>query len=291
MSAEETPSEGADVGLYMAALAANWWLILALVVIGAGAGLVVSLLAPATYDATSSVYIGQTTDANGSVIAGLTSNAKAATQLLSSQKLLERAAEKTGMGMTPAILRRETSVETPTQTIRTTQSVVNFVVMTVRDESPERAARAASALAEGLLAELVPQVDEKVTMLRRQVADLKEQLARARQRGDEADAALAAIARGGGTRAEKATAAAPYVAVSQAAASEQQALLVSLQKAQLMLATTESVELPRLIHSAAEPDAPSGPDVRLNAAAGALAGLVVGILAALVRQRRLARAA
>ena len=41
----------------------------------------------------SSVYIGQTTDANGNAMAGLNSNSKAATQLLASQVVLNEAAE------------------------------------------------------------------------------------------------------------------------------------------------------------------------------------------------------
>jgi len=286
VTADETVRKDDDVGSYLQALTRNWWLILALVAVGAVAGLVVTLLQPATYDATSSVYIGQTTDANGNPIAGLTSNAKAATQLLSSQGLLKSAAETTGMRMTPAILRRETSIETPTQTIKTTQSVVNFLVITVRDESGERAAKAANALADELLQRLDAPVQEKIDLLQGQVADLEDQLSSAQKRGAGATKALDAIARGGGGKTEKAVAAAPYVAIAQAAASEAEALSTALQKSQLLLLTTVNIEKPVLIHDAAEPDEPSGPDMALNVAAGALAGLVIGIIAAFVRQRR-----
>jgi uncharacterized protein involved in exopolysaccharide biosynthesis len=291
MTADQKTRQNDDVGSFLGALTHNWWLILTCVAVGIVAGIVLTLLQPKTYDSTSSVYLGQTTDANGNAMAGLTSNAKAAAQLLSSQALLKRAAETTGMGMTPAILRRQTTVETPTQAVKTATSVVNFIIMTVRDESPERAAKAANALADELLAELEPTVEEKIAVLEDQVETQRAALDEARIRARDAQKALAAIAEGGGDKAAQAVAAAPYLAIVQAAATEQEALLANLQKAELMLLSAINVEKPRLLHAAAEPDEPSGPDLGLNVAAGALAGLVVGILAAFVRQRRLDRAA
>ena len=93
------------------------------------------------------------------------------------------------------------------------------------------------------------------------------------------------------SKGEKAAASAPYIAIAQAAATQAEALTSSLQKAELMLLTAKNVEQPRILHEAAVPDSPSGPDLQLNVAAGALAGLVVGIVAAFVRQRRVVRAA
>jgi uncharacterized protein involved in exopolysaccharide biosynthesis len=289
MTADQTARKDEDVGSYLGALTRHWWLILGLLAVGVVAGLLLTVVTPATYDATASVYIGQTTDANGNSMAGLTSNSKAAVQLLSSQALLARAAETTGSGMTAATLRRETTLDTPTQTIRTTQSVVNFVVITVRDESADRAATAADALADELLAEIAPTVADKIAVLEEQVATQKAALAAARVRTRDAQNALAAIAKGGGDKATQAVISAPYLTIVQAAATEQEAILASLQKSELMLLTTVNVEKPRLLHGAEAADEPSGPDLRLDLAAGALAGLVVGIAAAFVRQRRVSR--
>jgi uncharacterized protein involved in exopolysaccharide biosynthesis len=291
MAAEQPAHKDVDVASYLGALTRQWWLILALVVVGVAAGLVLTLLQPTTYDATSSVYIGQTTDANGNPMAGLNSNAKAAMQLLSSQAVLDEAADEVGDGITASLLRKSTTVETPSSTIRTTSSVVNIVVITVRDESAERAAAAANALADALLARIGETPNDRVALLERQVADLGKQLDAARRRGATAEAALEDIAGAGGSKADKAAAAAPYVAVAQAAATEAESLTTSLQKAELMLITAKNVEQPRILHEAAAPDSPSGPDLQLNVAAGALAGLVVGIVAAFVRQRRVVRAA
>jgi len=291
MTADQPARKDVDVASYLGAIARQWWLILALVVVGIVAGVLLTLLQPETYDATSSVYIGQTTDANGNPMAGLNSNAKAAIELLSSQALLDAAAEATGDGVTASLLREKTTVETPSSTVKTTTSVVNIVVITVTDESPERAAAAANALAQALLERIGDPVAAKIDLLEQQVADLKEKRDRALDTGYSAGRELDVIAHSDMSKAEKAAASAPYIAIAQSAATQADALTTSLQKAQLMLLTARSVEQPRILHEAAVPDEPSGPDMQLNVAAGALAGLVIGIIAAFVRQRRVARAA
>jgi capsular polysaccharide biosynthesis protein len=282
-----TPAEDTtiDVGSWFKTLAHNWWVILGLVVLGAVVGGVVTMLTPKEYSATSSVYIGQTTDALGQAMAGLNSNPKAATELLASQALLDQAAQATGMKMTSSRLRRETTVETPSQTIKTTVSAVNIVVITVTDTKKVRATAAANALANALVEKLSPSVEAKVTLLEQQLAQGTKAEAAATARSAASQAAIAAIAKGGGTAAEKAAAAAPYVAVSQAAASELATWQVADQATALRLEVAKTVEMPQILHVAKVPDSPSGPSRSLNVAAGALAGLVIGVIVAFVRRR------
>jgi capsular polysaccharide biosynthesis protein len=280
-----------DVGSWFATLLRNWWVILGLVVLGAVVGGVLTLAAPKEYSATSSVYIGQTTDANGNPMAGLNSNSRAATQLLASQALLNEAAKRTGMKVSAGMLRRETTVETPSSTVKTSTSVVNIVVITVTDTNKERAAAAANALAAVLVERISPGVNEKIAVLEQQLATGKKALAASVARSTAAQAGLAAITRGGGSAAERAAASTLYVAIVQAAATEQEALDSSNQKTELMLLTARQVEQPRILHEAAVPDSPSGPSLTLNVAAGALAGLVIGIVVAFVRRRLAERGA
>ena len=71
----------------------------------------------------------------------------------------------------------------------------------------------------------------------------------------------------------------------QAAASEAESYISANQQTQRLLLSAEQVELPQLVHSAALPDSPSGPNLHLNVAAGALAGLVIGLIAAFAWSR------
>ncbi|HSL96556.1 MAG TPA: Wzz/FepE/Etk N-terminal domain-containing protein [Thermoleophilia bacterium] len=264
------------------ALRRSWWVIVLLVAVGAAGAAVFTLLSADTYGASASVYVGQTTDANGNVISGLTSNVRAAGQLLESDAVLQEVSDQLGGGMTAARLRRETSLDTPSQTVRTTSSIVNFVVITVTDTDPQLAADAANGLADALLSRISPTSAKRAALLEAQEAELQEALDSSRARSREAESALDALPGGG---AEAAVAAAPYLAVVQAAATEQQALLAALQKVQLMLQVAETTEQPRLIHEAAVPDETTRDALALNVAAGALAGLVVGIVVAFVRAR------
>ncbi len=264
------------------ALRHGWWIILLLVAVGIVGAAVFTLLAEDAYDASASVYVGQTTDANGNVISGLTSNVRAAGQLLDSDAVLQEVAEQVGRGMTASRLRRETTLDTPSQTVRTTSSIVNFVVITVTDADPQLAADAANGLADALLSRISPTSAKRSALLEAQEAELQAALDSSRARSRQAEDALDALR---GADADAAVAAAPYLAIVQAAATEQQELLAALQKVQLMLQVAETTEQPRLIHEAAVPDETAQNALALNVAAGALAGLVIGVVVAFVRAR------
>jgi capsular polysaccharide biosynthesis protein len=282
MSTDESTT--IDIGSWFATLARNWWVIVGLVVIGIVVGAVVTKAQPKEYSASASVYIGQTTDANGNPMAGLNSNSKAAVQLLASQVVLDDAAKRAGMDVSASMLRKETTVETPSSTVKTTTSVVNIVVITVTDTKKARAAAAANALANILVERLSGGVDEKITLLETQLASSQDQLAAATARSAAAQKAIAEIARGGASAAEKAAASAPYVAIVQAAATEQEALTSSNQDTERQLLVAKSVEAPRVLNDAGIPDSPSGPSMTMNVAIGALAGLVIGIIVAFSRR-------
>jgi capsular polysaccharide biosynthesis protein len=282
MSTDESTS--IDVGSWFATLARNWWVIVGLIVIGIVVGAVVTKAQPKVYTATASVYIGQTTDANGNAMAGLNSNAKAATQLLASQVVLDAAAKRAGMDISASLLRKETSVETPSSTVKTSTSVVNIVVISVTDTKKARAAAAANALAAELLEHLDVGTSEKIATLEQLLSEGNRQLAGATARATAAQKAIDTIARGNGSATEKAIAVAPYAAVVQGAATEQDALITSNSKLELQLLTAKQVEQPRILHEAGIPDSPSGPKMSLNVAIGALAGLVIGIIVAFARR-------
>jgi capsular polysaccharide biosynthesis protein len=280
-----------ELGPYFKVLLRNWWVIVALIVIGIVAASVFTLATKKTYAATSSVYIGQVTDANGNPMPGLSSNAKAAVELVQSDAVLKAAATQVGKGETAAHIRNGLALDTPTSAVKGATTVVNFVNITVTDTKPQRAADAANALAAMLLQRLSPTTDAKIAALQQQIAAQSAELAAAGKRSAQAVAALRAIALGGGSATEKALASAPYIGIVQSAATEREPLLIANRDNQLMLLVAQNVEKPSLLHEAAVPETASGPNMKLNLAAGLVAGLVVGIVLAFVRGRRSAPAA
>jgi uncharacterized protein involved in exopolysaccharide biosynthesis len=168
--------------------------------------------------------------------------------------------------------------------VKTTTSVVNIVVISVTDTDPERAAAAANALSEVLLERLESGVDEKIAVLETQLAESQEAYAASLARSVAAEEALADIAKGSGSAADKAAASSTWVALAQAAATQQESLSRSIQQTQLLLLSAQQNEQPRVLHEAAVPDSPSGPTMTISVAVGALAGLVIGVIVAFARR-------
>jgi len=263
----------------------NWWVVVALAVIGLLAGVLLTVLSPKTYDANASVYIGQTTDANGNPMPGLNSNARAAVQLVTSEAVLQEAVKQVGQGMTVATLRHGLSVDTPTQVVKGATTAVNFVTITVSDTKARRAAAAANALAAILIQRIGGGTGDKVQLLQQQIDSENGELADLQKRSLQAEAALKAIAQSSASKSDKALASVPWVGIVQSAATERESILPNLQKNQLMLLVAKEVEQARVLNEAVPASSPSGPDLKLNGGAGILAGLVVGLVVALVRER------
>jgi capsular polysaccharide biosynthesis protein len=280
-----------DVNSYLRALGRYWWLLLALAAVGAIAAGGITFLQERTYNSQSSVYLGQPTDANGNAIAGVNSNPKAAQQIVTSEATLKQAARLVGDGETVRNLRDNLVVTTPSLTVKGTTSPVNFVAITVTDTKGSRAAKAANVLAGILVDRISGFATDKLALLEEQIKRDDAELAALDARSAAAQKALAAIAAGPGTDAQKALASTPYVAIAQAAASQRQPLLSDKRLNELMVQTVKGVEKPGILTPAVTPSQAQEPPLKLSAAAGLLVGLVVGIVVAALLHHRRRRAA
>lgn len=264
----DTRSSAVRSGALFTAVVREWRILLGLAVLGVLAGAVVTLLMPNRYTATSSVYMGQTMDANGAPVAGVDSDARALIQLLSSDEVLGEAARRTGMGMTPADLGRNTAV-----------TMGGIAIIAVTDEDSRRAVLAVDALAEVLLEQVAAGVDEKIATLEQQLTSSRAALARSEERSRNAQDGLQALAKNGSARQQ----AVSHLSIIQAASGEQQALRAANQKAELVLLTARQIERPRILYAAQMPDEPSGPSISFNIALGALAGFLLALVVLPIR--------
>jgi capsular polysaccharide biosynthesis protein len=274
-----------ELGSFLKAVARNWWVVVALALIGLLAGALLTLLTPKTYDSTASVYIGQTTDANGNPMPGLNSNARAAVQLVTSEAVLQETVKRVGEGLTVSGLRGSISVDTPTQVVKGSTTAVNFVTITVSDTKRARAAAAANALAAILIERIGSGTGDKITLLQGQIDTNNSELTALNRRSADAETALKAIGESSASKSDKALASVPYVSIVQSAATERESISSDLQRDQLMLLVAKDVELARVLHEAVPADSASAPSLTLNGGAGILAGVVVGLVLALFRER------
>jgi uncharacterized protein involved in exopolysaccharide biosynthesis len=274
-----------DLGRLVRAVARGWWIVLVFVVVGAASAYGVTRISGGTYEATSSVYLGIPTDASGTPLTNYNTTPKAM-QIVQSDAVLREAARTVGMGLTPAMLRANLTLKAPTVSVRGVTSPANFLNITVTDTQALRAARAANVLAEILVKKVSGFAESKIAMLKRQVAVDDVQIVQLNERITSAQDALAAIAAGAASDAEKAAASAPYVAVLDSSSNLRMTLLNIQQERKLDLLVAKQVEMASVFSRAGVPVTKTRASTAMAAGAGVLAGFVVGVIVAAVVDRR-----
>ena len=272
----QTDDFDVDLSAYWHAITRLWWLVVLLVVVGAAAGYLIASHAHKTYSATSAVYLGQPTDANGNAIVGLASNPRAAQQIVKGGDVLKQVSAAMGGKPKSGRLGSALAVATPTQTAKGTQAPTNFVTLTVTLPSAEQAATAANLLADILVKRLNTYSEAKIALLEQEVTDTQAQLTATNARLLAAQKQLAAAAKTGGTSSSLSTAA--YLTVVQSATTERQSLQAQLQADKLSLLVAQNVGAPKVVSPASVPGSPNAPNYRLNVLAGSLVGLVVALV-------------
>ncbi len=251
-----------------ATLLRSWWIVFGLTVLGALMGAASAALMPDEFTATSGVYAGQTTNANGAQILGIMSQSRSASEILASNEVVREAAARTGMGMTAEVLSEEITAETG-----------GLIAISVTDADARRAAAAANALAEVFVERISEDSADRIAVLEDQLAITNAALKASTARSQAAKRGLRALLADDAT--DNSAAVASYVATMQAASSEQQALQAANQKVELLLVAATQVERPSIVYQAVAPSQPSRPRESVNGAVGALLGFVLGMIVAL----------
>ncbi len=276
-----------DLGEYLRGLLRWWSIIVVLAVLGAVVGAGLTTLHHKTYIATSSVYLGQATDANGNPISALNTDPRTAMQLGKAETTLAQVARQVGHGETARHLHAAVSVVTPAGVATTATEPITSVLINVRDTKPGRAAEAANAIAAIVVHRLAVYDNAKIALLTTQLASDDTRLTQLTARNNAAQRALNAIGAGGGSPATQAMASAPYLGIVQSASDEMQTLLDDKRSAALSLLVARGAEAPAVLAAAAPPSAAQPTALKLNTATGLIVGVVVGLVtAALLEWRR-----
>jgi capsular polysaccharide biosynthesis protein len=273
-----------DLGALGRALVRNWIIIAILVVVGVVAAMGVTLATGKRYQASSAVYLGQPTDANGNPISGINSNPRGSEQIVRSGAVLKTAAKSVG-GISASRLRNEVSVDAPTVTVKSVSAPTNFVTITVQDPSGTRAVKAANALAEILVTHISTYASQKTALLNRQITNTRLRLTGLDTRVRAAQDALSKVASSGGTPAERASISATYLAIIQSAGNLRDQLIQALQSLEVARVVARDVEQPTLFSKASLPAQRVTQGLSLAIVAGLIAGLIVGCVVALARER------
>jgi uncharacterized protein involved in exopolysaccharide biosynthesis len=246
-----------DLGRYGHALLVRWWLLLAGLVAGAVVGYLATLGGTQFYRAQAVVYMGQPLGAGQAPLQSLNTNPSTARAIVTSESVIRRVAAKTGMS--PSRIRSGTSV---TAVAGAVPKLGQTPLIQVTVKGPERArvARTANALANALAFQLSSGARQKIAIYQQQVDSDSKGL----------EIVNDALAKPDLSTTEKILL---------------QGKLQTLQSdktltAQLLI-SAKTVEAPRVVTYAAAQKT-SARNHRNSAAVGALIGLILGGIAALL---------
>lgn len=262
-------------------ITARWWLPVGGLVLGAILGVLVSIGSGDVYKAEALIYLGQPfTPSGGGQIQSLQTNPKTVSEIIRSEAATKAAAG--AAGMSPAGLRGNVTSTPVVQAGQVARNFTPLVQIAVRAPTRVKAEKAANSYANTVTTEVVPFVEQKMRLLRQQIANDEAQLedigaridaALAQQRAANADPTL--------SLAEKLLVSTNSNATVNAAESRRGSTVADLTSARQLLSLAENVELSRVVQPAVAVRA-SATSRRNAAVIGALAGLLLGAIAALI---------
>ena len=290
MSAEAPEFAGeAEVHLRSAwtRIAARWWLPVAGLVLGAVLGVFVSVGGGDVYRAQSLLYLGQPfTTSGGGQIQSLATNPRTVSEIIRSQSALKRAAAESGLRLSQ--LRGHVTSQAVTS-VGQARTVSPLVEVVVDAPSPAKAERAADSLARSVIRQVSTYVDRKIELLRRQIDSGQAELASIDRRVAQAQAQLTALQRDRTISPSERLIAGLSLNQSIGFAEQRRATVQEdLYANQQLLSLAVNVEKSRIVQAAAA-SRETATSRRNAAVVGALAGLLLGALAALVADPLLAR--
>lgn len=262
-------------------ITARWWLPLGGLVVGAVLGVLVSVGAGDVWRAEALVYLGQPfTSAGGGQLQNLQTNPKTVSEIVRSEAAISTAAR--AAGMRTAQLRGNVTATAVVQPGQVARNFTPLVEIEVRAPTKVKAEKAVGSMANTVVTQVVPYVDAKIKLLRDQIADDERQLREIAARITAANEQMQLALRNDTlSLTEKLLVSTNSNATVNAAEQRRGTVLTDLNVARGLLAQAEHVELSRVVQPGVAKRA-SATSRRNAAVVGALAGLLLGALAAIV---------
>jgi Chain length determinant protein len=258
-----------DLGRYLDALVARWWLPVLGLVIGVVIGYLLALGGKDVYRAEATVYVGTPFGPNGTApIQALSTNPNTVTRLARGQQTLQEVAQKSGMSV------RQLRAGVSTRPIKagSPKTAPNqFYAITVEGPKRTEVNAAAQAIAEKVVAVTGGYAKLKTDTFRQLIASDQKQLDALDKQSEQVQQQLQ-----NASEPERLTLGTLLLTMEQRRGTLEQDRL----QARQFLALAEQVELPRIIDrgSALKATARSS---RNSIAIAGLIGLIIGLLAAL----------
>jgi hypothetical protein len=262
-------------------ITARWWLPVGGFVLGAILGVLVSVGSGDVYRAEALIYLGQPfTPAGGGQLQSLQTNPKTVSEIVRSEAAVKTAAA--AAGMRPGQLRGNVTSTAVVQAGQVARNFTPLVEIEVLGPTKVKAEKASNSFANTVVTQVVPYITQKMNLLKAQIANDEQQLEDIAARISNAnEQQRLAFADNSLSLAEKLLVSTNSNATINAAEQRRGEVVQDLNSARQLLSLAENVELSRVVQPAV--GVRTSATSRRNAAVvGALAGLLLGALAAIV---------
>jgi hypothetical protein len=258
-----------DIGHYLDALVARWWLPLAGIVVGVALGYLLALGGNQVFKAEATVYVGTPfSPGGGTPLQGLATNPNTVARIARGQETIQEVSSESGMSV------RELRGGVSTRAIKSglAKTAPNqLYVVSVQGSHKTEVSKATAAIAERIVEKVGGYARLKRKTFQEELASDNRQLAALDQHMDEVQAEMG---RASGT--ERLTLATLLLTAEQRRGTLEQDRL----QARQLLALAEQVELPSILDRGAATKT-TARSTRNSTAVAGLIGLILGLLAAL----------
>ena len=259
-----------DLGRYLDALVARWWLPLAGLVIGVLLGYLLALGGKDVYRAQATVYVGTPYGPGGNAaLQGLSTNPNTVSRIARGEETIDKVAADSGMS--PRQLRAGVSTR-PLRSGQAKTAPNQLYVVSVKGPRRAEVSKATVGIAQRIVDVVGGYARAKIKSLHEQLASDDRQLAATERVVADAQARLR-----GASGLEGLTVSTLLLTAEQRRGALQQDRL----QARQLLALAEQVELPQILDRGAATKT-TARSTRNSAAVAGLIGLVLGLLAALL---------
>lgn len=272
-----------DVRGWWDAVRARWWLPVLGLLVGLAGGYALALGGGDVFRAEATLYLGQPfSPTGGAPVPGLATNPSTVNEIVHSEAVLQRVAERSGMDLAKLRANVTSRQVSPPAGRRAVVGTTPLIEVAVVGQNARTTTRAANLLAQEVVDDVSPYVEDKISAIEQRITSDERELEQIDRRLTVAQAGLAEVL---GDRSISTTERLLLVSTFNSTISfgEQRRGTVQqdLLEAQQALSLAENVERPSIVERAAARKT-TARSVGRSLAVGGLMGLVLGLLAAIL---------
>jgi len=281
-----------DFRRYWNAVLARWWLPALGLLLGVLGGYGLALSGGDVYRAESTLYLGQPfSPTGGAPVPGLATNPSTVNEIVHSEAVLERIAERSGMDLGKLRANVSSRQVSPPAGRRVVAGTTPLIEVSVTGKNARATTRAANLLGAAVVADVSPYVEDKIAAIDERIASDERELAQIDRRLGVAQQGLQdALANRSLGVTERLLLISTFNSTISFGEQRRGTVQQDLLEAQQALSLAENVEKPSIVERAAARKT-TARSVGRSVVVGGLIGLILGVLAAILwepAQRRFA---